>query len=616
MASQPSIQDTLQAEFSPPLDTSLIAAIVADYISGNDAQRDIELGQLREVLRNLAAEAEKEILDSDERSVSAFSQLHISPTSLADDTSSSYDFSITDNSGYASTSSATSESSGQPPLSSPLGFLRAVFPHVSLDKLRDTLAAHGANIDDLDMEALVEEILTSEYVRELEERGLSESESMEMGYEPAWEVVEKKKGVQKQKKPTKKGTTIKLVDVRQQHHARPAASNSRPGMPDPWTQLASVASHLATLIPSHSPSFFQSVFHSPQYPTPAHALRAALTEIARKTSNATDEVTEGEGPLLFSMFEVLTTSSIYADLNVEERDQLLEDALFALRATGGNPNTALDVVQLLVELDVDFSSKQYAWGVYHQKAPQSKTNTNLPSGPPPIPPPPNTARRTHTIPSPAKEKPSASPNAWQTVPIKPGPDGPHPLSGVIRAYNNPVSTSRKVKGSGNGQGKGGKWDVGELHASFRSHRTRTWELLEQRRAALREAGKAWQSGHSKNHGGEIAFYFAERARELQQQAQSQQLDSARDMVMRTRVTTPNADSIDLHGTVVKEAVAISREFVAANWKGKPLRIITGRGKHSTNGIGVLGPAVKNALAADGWRADTFDGGVTVRGLAR
>ncbi len=101
------------------------------------------------------------------------------------------------------------------------------------------------------------------------------------------------------------------------------------------------------------------------------------------------------------------------------------------------------------------------------------------------------------------------------------------------------------------------------------------------------------------------------------------------------VTTPNADSIDLHGTVVKEAVAISREFVAANWKGalscrsvlrswnsryratgKPLRIITGRGKHSTNGIGVLGPAVKNALAADGWRADTFDGGVTVRGLAR
>ena len=63
---------------------------------------------------------------------------------------------------------------------------------------------------------------------------------------------------------------------------------------------------------------------------------------------------------------------MYAGLNVEERDQLLEDALFALRATGGNPNTALDVVQLLVELDADFSSKEYAWGVYHQQAPQLK----------------------------------------------------------------------------------------------------------------------------------------------------------------------------------------------------------------------------------------------------
>lgn len=359
----------------------------------------------------------------------------------------------------------------------------------------------------------MEEILTSEYVRELEERGLNESESMEMGYEAPWETVEKKKkGMSKPKKQTKKGTTIKLVDVRQQHHARPAAADSRPGPPDPWTQLASVASHLATLIPSQPPSFFQSAFHSPQYPTPAHALRAALAQLARKGANTTEELTEEEGPLLFSMFEVLTTSKMYAGLNVEERDQLLEDALFALRATGGNPNTALDVVQLLVELDADFSSKEYAWGVYHQQAPQLKATAKLPSGPPPIPPPPNIPRRTHTIPSPTREKPPVTPNAWQTVPVKPSPEGPHPLSDVIRAYNSQVPITRKVKGTGNGLGKGGKGDVGELPASYKSHGTRTWELLQQRRVALREAGKAWQRGHSKNHGGEIAFYFAERVR--------------------------------------------------------------------------------------------------------
>ena len=49
--------------------------------------------------------------------------------------------------------------------------------------------------------------------------------------------------------------------------------------------------------------------------------------------------------------------------------------------------------------------------------------------------------------------------------------------------------------------------------------------------------------------------------------------------------------------------------------GKVVRIITGRGKHSVNGVGVLGPAVRNALTSDGWIVDTVDGGLIVRGLA-
>ena len=49
---------------------------------------------------------------------------------------------------------------------------------------------------------------------------------------------------------------------------------------------------------------------------------------------------------------------------------------------------------------------------------------------------------------------------------------------------------------------------------------------------------------------------------------------------------------------------------------KVVRIITGRGKHSANGVGVLGPAVKNALTSDGWIIDTVDGGLIVRGLSR
>lgn len=367
----------------------------------------------------------------------------------------------------------------------------------------------------------MEEVLTAEFVREFEERDLDESESKLMGFEGPWELVErKKKGAPKQKKHFKKGTTITLVDVRQQQHARPSPSGSSPhtSAPDPWTQLASVASHLAMLIPSQPVSFFQSVFHSPNYPSPGQALRAALVQISRQVLKDTnDELTEEESPLLFSMFEILTTSQMYSGLNVEQRDQLLEDALFALRATGRDPNSALDVVQILVELDADLTTKEYAWGVYHQKVPQLKAATKLPAGPPNIPPPPNIPHRSHTLPSSSPERARPQPNVWQTIPAKPTPDGPHPLAGVIRAYSTqtPTKPARKVRGAGNGNGKGGKGDVGELQMSSKvAAAKREWELQEQRRAALREAGKAWQKGHSKNHGGEIAFYFAERVRVL------------------------------------------------------------------------------------------------------
>ncbi|KAL1940805.1 hypothetical protein VTO73DRAFT_7846 [Trametes versicolor] len=617
MSSQPTIQDILQAEFSPPLDTSLIAAIVTDYVFENEANSSDELKQLRKVLSDLASSAEKELVDAD--SFPDPTQFNIPPASLVDDSSSSYDYSTTDNSAYASTSS---DASGQQPFSSAIGFLKAVFPHIPTERFRGVLAAHGGDNDVLDMEVIVEELLTGEYVRELEERGLDEAESAALGYEAPWEIVEKKKKGMKQKKPNKKGTTITLVDIRQQQHARPVPSSSQPAPPDPWTQLASVASHLSTLIPTHPESFFLSIFHSPQYPTPSHALRAAIVQIARSLSKSEDELNADETPYLYAMLEIITTWSKYADLNVEERDQLLEDALFALRATGRDPNSALDVVSLLIDLDSDFSSRQYTWGVYHQPAaptPVPKTTARLPSGPPPVPPPPNIARR--ALSSPTSEKPRVAPNAWQTVPTKPTPDGPNPLAGVIRAYSKPDTTlpTRKVRGSGNGLGKGGKGDVGELRLGKRAvAKRRAWELSEQRRAALREASKAWQKGSSKNHGGEVAFYFAERARELQQQQQKEQLDTAREMVLRTRTTHPNSEVIDLHGTTVVEAVSIVREYLAEHGAtyAKALKVITGRGNHSRNGVGVLGPAVRNALITDGWVVDTCDGGLVIRGRTR
>lgn len=136
-----------------------------------------------------------------------------------------------------------------------------------------------------------------------------------------------------------------------------------------------------------------------------------------------------------------------------------------------------------------------------------------------------------------------------------------------------------------------------------------------------------------------------------------------------RVTSENSDTVDLHGTTVAEAITIvkeilndeassisqgrlklkyisvdvysaftfssllhlcsvicvlSRLFLALlavhlcapclvlSGKAKPMKIITGRGTHSVNQVGVLKPAVKKALVQDGWIVGSWDGGLIVR----
>lgn len=47
--------------------------------------------------------------------------------------------------------------------------------------------------------------------------------------------------------------------------------------------------------------------------------------------------------------------------------------------------------------------------------------------------------------------------------------------------------------------------------------------------------------------------------------------------------------------------------------GQPLKIITGKGSHSTNKVAVLKPAIRNALLDDGWVVGTWNAGLVVRG---
>ncbi|KAL4252908.1 hypothetical protein ABKN59_003584 [Abortiporus biennis] len=697
------IQDKLQAEFCPPLDASLIAAIIADY----DQPSKAEVQSIREILSSLAAQAENELSDQfsdlsfldtqfnhavsvsndDTSSVCTSgmrrSSLSATPSRTASTTPTT--ISTVTSTNASSTNTSASDASSPTSMSSPLSFLQAAFPELPVHRLKSALMGMGMGdpvMDDdidsseIDMEAVVEYILSSEYLKELEERGMDELDEDQEPEPASWEIVERKGkkskgkgvglGVQNLPHPKKvkpASTTITFGDVRQQRR-RSATTNQGsssafgsprpPPQPDPWTQVSSLAIHLATLVPSHSASYFASMFHSPKYSSPATALRAALGNISAKVpaSDSTDDEIA-----LFVLFDILTSSD-EDQLSASDKDQIMADAGLALRATEGRADSALDLVNLLRELDSDDvgslsgSHGPVNWAVYHSPAPppslQSQANSprsRLPTGPPPVPPPPQKIQRGTTNPSPFSNQSNV--NAWQTVqPTLKKLPALHTHAAFIPSYDpgNVIGKKKKGKRKANGVesaptsptmmgGDGfGNVNLGmEIGGAIagvdenlwsddrQSHKKRATMLEMKRREMLKEAGRAWQRGIGgmKSHGGQVAAFYAEEARKLQEQAKVEKLVVIREMVQETRTFSNNVETIDLHGATVAEGISIVRELLNENPNGptpsKPLKIITGRGLHSVNGVGVLAPSVKAALERDGWNVTTWQAGLVVKG---
>ncbi|KAG5722796.1 Smr domain-containing protein [Termitomyces sp. T112] len=589
-----SLFETLQGEFCPPLDSSLLAALLADLETDGQGNTIVpssgQIEELKNTLRELSSQA-------DESQLNELSDLHLA--SNTDDTNSTPEF-------YQGTTTSSSDSSesSQQPFSSPLGFLQAALPHIPTATLRSAL--DGTDGDDIDMWDIVADILTIEIIREMEERGLDGLDE-ELGHvlnerEISWETVERKKKPEKvEKRRNTRGKTVSLVDVRQRQHTpkRMNANVSRPAAaPDPWTQLSSLSTHLATLLPPHSPSFFQSYFHSPEHATPYIALHACLRSICNSQPGIpADEYKD----ILSNLLEIISPE--YEGLDDEAHMHLLSDLEVSLQATSGRGDDALDLAKLLRDLDSD-STGYLKMGVYHSAPQSSKARQirrpNLPTGPPPIPPPPQL--RPSAKPPPPSTKSSSF--QWQTVPQRrPVTQSPHPLAANIPAYASKVA--------GNTFGKGGKGDVGEPNV----HKRRMEESIRKRNELLKQATKMWQKGNSKTRGGEVAFYFAERAREFQELAQMEAVNAARTMVESRRTTSGDPYSVDLHGTTAYEAIIIVKDILQTlpTSQSKPLRIITGRGSHSVNQVSVLKPAIKKALLEDNWLVGTWDGGLVVRG---
>jgi len=373
-------------------------------------------------------------------------------------------------------------------------FLQAAFPHIDAAKLRTVTIAVGGPDGYADMEDVIEEVLNREYRGECQERGI-DVDTLLGGHSKSKPRVERVTSAK-----NKKGMKLVINDVRQHHHY--STANKFRGSPDPWAQSVSLSTQLSTLIPSCNPNYFQSAFHDSQHSSPCKALRHTLQKINNSLYPGNDELSEQETRYLFGMFDALRASPVYETMSIGQRDQLLSDARLALRATNGKPDQAWELVSILLDLERDLDI-----GIYHS-VPATPLSPTLMSPTSPTPKSRPSSSQWATSGSSATSPVSPTPrdddlgNGWNYVPERPK-NGSRYLANSIPAYD--PNRKARIKGAGNGFGKGGKGDIGEL-----SPMQRIAQLHKSRNQILREASRYWRGGNSGNRRGEVAQYFAER----------------------------------------------------------------------------------------------------------
>ena len=150
---------------------------------------------------------------------------------------------------------------------------------------------------------------------------------------------------------------IVLSDIRHQHNLRPSSSSSTRtidgsnikrskagAIPDPWTRISSLSTHIASLLPPQPPSFFQSFFHSPIHTTSYDALRAALTSLCKNKQDEPNYTT-----IVSNIMDILSLNN--GDVDLEVKARRTADIRLSVTATDGRATEALDLVNVLRDLD-------------------------------------------------------------------------------------------------------------------------------------------------------------------------------------------------------------------------------------------------------------------------
>ncbi|KAL0076303.1 hypothetical protein J3Q64DRAFT_1853001 [Phycomyces blakesleeanus] len=159
-------------------------------------------------------------------------------------------------------------------------------------------------------------------------------------------------------------------------------------------------------------------------------------------------------------------------------------------------------------------------------------------------------------------------------------------------------------------------------------RTMAMDLILQRNELFRKAGAAYQQAKNKNTGeGGIAFYYSDEARQLDSRAKNWNMRAARSLVRHQRLAHEDDHLLDLHGLTVAEAQVLIQEGVTQWWSRsnmqsgrrqiKPLKIVTGVGKHSLDGQSKLLPTALKWLKREGWQVvQSSPGCILVKGSTK
>ncbi|CAI2166804.1 8831_t:CDS:2 [Funneliformis geosporum] len=147
------------------------------------------------------------------------------------------------------------------------------------------------------------------------------------------------------------------------------------------------------------------------------------------------------------------------------------------------------------------------------------------------------------------------------------------------------------------------------------------DFMAKRGEAFRKALDSYQrsKGHRNGEGG-ISFHYSTEGRKFDTEMKKWNLRAARSLVRLNSEKRREENVLDLHGCSVNEALTIVKEKLnqwyseSGRTSLKPLKIITGLGKHSPNGVAKLPSAINKFLVKDNWNVKDYKGYLMVNGI--